>query len=116
VAYRGSTSSDWLLLRVTIDCRGTKSHCLRIENANHRIQDSIIVDGRITISERFRNFSGNCTVNTTGTDIGREVSSVFVSISTRGMFALDNYRVLDSLSTVCTGSTITSAAQLLSMP
>jgi hypothetical protein len=116
VAYRGSTSSNWLLLRVTIDCRGTKSHCLRIENANHTIRDSIIVDGRITLSEGLRNFSGNCTVNTTGSDIGREVSSVFVSVSTRGMFALDDYTVSADLSSVCTGSTITSAAQLLSMP
>lgn len=114
VAYLDSNSSNWLLLRVTIDCRGTKSHCIRINNGDHQIRNSIVSNGRITLEDGLERFSGNCTVNTTGFDIGQEMTSIFTSISTRGMFALDNYQVSATADPVCVGSRITSASQLLS--
>jgi hypothetical protein len=111
--YRDTNSSNWMLDRVTIDCRETKSHCLRIYNANHTVRNSIIVNGLVTFPDGLNTYSGNCIWNTEGFDLGQEVNPQFSSVSTTNMFSLDNYTHSSSVS--CQGSRIRSVSQLLAL-
>lgn len=113
LSYRDSNPSNWLLDHVTIDCLRTESHCLKIENSNHTVQNSIIVNGLITFPEEIDNFSGNCQWNTQGDVIGEEVDPMFANVSPDNVFSLDNYAV--SPDSPCQGSRIGSAEQLLAM-
>jgi hypothetical protein len=112
VGYRDSNSSNWLLDRVTLDCTGTKSHCLRIYNANHSVRNSIVYNGMITFPDGLNNYSGNCTWNSTGFDLGQESNPSFTSASSTDMFLMANYTTSVS---GCTGSRIRSASQILGM-
>jgi hypothetical protein len=113
MSYRNTNPSNWLLDHVTLDCFGTESHCLKIENSNHIIRNSIVVNGLITFPDGLDNFSGNCQWNTEGVDIGEETDPLFVDVSLDSVFSLDDYAV--SPDSACQGSRITSAEQLLSL-
>jgi hypothetical protein len=110
IGYRDTNPSNWLLDRVTIDCMGTKSHCLRIPNSNHNLRNSIIINGLITFPDGLSSYSGNCTRNTTGFDIGTEANLTFTSATSSDMFLMANYSTSTS---GCTGSRYRSVSQLL---
>ncbi len=109
LGYRETDSHNWLLDRVTIHCPNTKSHCLHIQNSDHRVVDSIVVDGQITFFDDLDNFDGNCVWNTTGFSLGREVDPNFARVSDAS-FSIDDYTV--DPDSACIGSRITSVQQL----
>jgi hypothetical protein len=113
ISYRDSHPSNWYLDHVTLDCLGTESHCLKIYNSNHTVQNSIVVNGLITFPDGLDNQSGNCQWNTHGYEIGQETDPLFENVSSESVFSLDNYLV--SPQSPCQGSRIGSAEQLLAM-
>jgi hypothetical protein len=113
VAYRDSDPSNWVLDHVTIDCLETKSHCLRIQNSNHEVRDSIVINGLITFPDGLDNYSGNCMWNARGFEIGEETDPMFANVSPDSVFSLDNYAV--DPESGCEGSRMTSAEQLLAL-
>lgn len=113
MGYRNTDSRNWLLDRVTIDCLETKSHCLRIDNSNHTVRDSIIVNGLITFPDGLDDYNGNCVWNSEGFDIGAEAEPLFVDVSLSDLFALDDYTPAAKSS--CRGSRMASVEQLLAL-
>jgi hypothetical protein len=113
VAYRDSDPSNWTLERVTIDCLETKSHCLRIQNSNHAVRDSIVINGLITFPDGLDSFSGNCMWNARGFEIGEDTDPMFANVSLDSVFSLDNYAV--DPESDCEGSRMASAEQLLAL-
>lgn len=112
IGYRDTDANNWLLDHVTIDCLETKSHCIRIENSNHEIRDSIIINGKITFPDGLDSYSGNCLWNTEGNEIGDIVDPQFANV-TDDMFSLDDYTPADD--SPCQGSRIGSVEQLMSL-
>jgi hypothetical protein len=114
IAYRDSNPANWLLDHVTIDCLATKSHCLRIQNSNHQVQNSIVINGLITFPDGLGSYSGNCMWNARGFEIGEEADPLFEDVSDSDVFSLDNYTPASN--SPCQGSRMTSVEQLLSLP
>jgi hypothetical protein len=112
IGYRDTDASNWVLDRVTIDCVETKSHCIRIENSNHTLQNSIIINGLITFPNDLDTYSGNCQWNTEGFDIGEEVDPQFANV-TEDMFSLDDYTPAQD--SPCEGSRIGSVEALMAL-
>jgi hypothetical protein len=113
MGYRNTDSDNWDLERVTAYCPNTNTHCLHIQQNNHRVVNSIFYDGLITFPEGISNYSGNCHYLTGGVTIGTVTDPRFASVSATNVLSNDDYRVGN---TACTGSRITSVSQLLNMP
>jgi hypothetical protein len=113
MGYRNTDSDNWDLERVTAYCPTTNTHCLHIQQNNHRVVNSIFVDGLITFPQGISNYSGNCQYLTGGLTIGTVTDPRFASVSATNVLSNDDYRVTAS---GCTGSRITSVSQLLNLP
>jgi hypothetical protein len=113
MGYRNTDSDNWDLERVTAYCPTTNTHCLHIQQNNHRVVNSIFVDGLITFPQGISNYSGNCQYLTGGLTIGTVTDPRFASVSATNVLSNDDYRVTN---TNCVGSRITSVSQLLNMP
>jgi hypothetical protein len=115
LAYAGSDSHNWQIDHVTFHCPNTQGHCLRIDNSDHSVTNSIFYDAIVTFHDGLDHFQGNCQWQTQGFDIGQTLNPQFIN-ATVDPFSLDNYQMQAGSPCIGKGSKITSVQQLLSMP
>jgi hypothetical protein len=103
-------------LRSLADRRANRGSYERInvwlEGTGHSIVDSIFVNGRLDLPAGVT-ASGNCTVRTSGAEIGTGQTPAFVNPSGGGSFEEADFTLKPG--TTCVGSPITSARMLLEM-
>jgi len=104
---------DIVIDHVTLDCSNTKYNCIKIDNARHSVQNSIVHGSRIDFTDGLDRYENNCQWNTSGFAIGQTANPLFRSLSANDSFALADYTLPANSPCRGKGASITSAQNLL---